>query len=64
MWVLCVCVCTRTHVCADLALRFLDEAADIRARCGRWHYYTALTQQHLGQVCIQRYVYMFVYRIY
>ncbi|PVD21870.1 hypothetical protein C0Q70_17672 [Pomacea canaliculata] len=38
----------------DLALRFLDEAADIRTRCGRWHYYTALTQQHLGQVCIQR----------
>ncbi|KAK7095097.1 uncharacterized protein [Littorina saxatilis] len=38
----------------DVALEYLQEAADIRARIDRWHYYTALTQQHIGQVLIQK----------
>nr|KAG5694547.1 hypothetical protein BaRGS_032492 [Batillaria attramentaria] len=38
----------------ELAFKHLEEAAAIRARSGRWHYYTALTQQHLGQLCLQR----------
>lgn len=34
----------------ETALTYLAEAEAIRARDTRWHYHTALTQQHTGQV--------------
>ena len=41
-------------MCVDTALTYLEEAAAVCARDDRWNYYTALTQQHMGHVSMQK----------